>query len=110
MANEPHKVDKIGYPIDPELRRLQFLLSNLAAEWREAHGQPEKQDDIVRTYHQTLHTLYGLGWDAELDMDAHLPDKLMPEEYVKRNAGHFAYRWTSGQASLSRPFDPDSDT
>jgi hypothetical protein len=107
MANEAHKVDTFGYPVDPELRRLEFLLGDLAAQWRGSYDRPEAQQTIVREYHQTMDMLYNLGWDAELDLESHLPDGLMPEEYVKRNAGFFTpphrYGTRKGGKGLSRP-------
>lgn len=109
MTNKPHKVDKFGYPIDPELRRLEFRLGDLAAMWRGSYDRPERQQAIMREYHQVMQSLYELGWDAELDMESHLPQEVMPAEYVKRNAGFFTYRWTSGQARLSRPADSNLD-
>jgi hypothetical protein len=107
MVNKPHKVDSIGYPVDPELRRLEFLLGDLAAEWRGSCEHPEKQQTIVITYHQTLRRLYDLGWDAELDLESHLPEEYMPEEYIKRNPGFFTpphrYGSTMSDTELSWP-------
>lgn len=110
MAHEPHTVDTFGYPVDPELRRLEFLLGDLAAEWRGSYDQPEKQRAIVISYHQTLQQLYDLGWDAELDRESHLPEEYMPEEYIKRNVGVFDYRWSSDKTNLSRPANWKPDT
>lgn len=104
MANKSHNVDEFGYPIDPELRRLEFLLGDLAAQWRGAYDYTEKQKAIVRQYHQVMQTLYERGWDAELDMESHLPKELMPKEYVKRNAGFFTYRWSNNQTNLSKGY------
>lgn len=78
----PHKVDNIGYPIDPELRALQRHLGILAQELRgRARGDSdEKQWKIDLEYHTTMKKLYDLGWDDILDIDAELPEHLMPEE------------------------------
>lgn len=83
----PHKVDKSGYPVDPVLRNLQKQLGILAAELR---GMPqedtdEKQRQIVEEYRATMDQLYELGWDDILDIEAELPEHLMPEEYTKRH-------------------------
>ena len=80
----PHETDQIGYPVDPELRALEFHLGNLAAEYRE-HISPEHDKHVIEEYHATMSKLYQLGWDAVLDIESELPDTLMPEEYLKRN-------------------------
>jgi len=82
----PHEVDKSGYPTEPLLRQLQIKLGGLAVEWRGLHHRgDEKQNDIVTQYHETMKRLYELGWDDILDIDAELPDKLMPQEYLRRH-------------------------
>lgn len=80
-----HEVTGVGYPVDPELRRLEFLLGDLAAHWRGSYHDPERQQAIVRTYHETLYRLYELGWDAALDMASQLPDNLMLVVYTRRH-------------------------
>jgi hypothetical protein len=81
-----HKVDAMGYPVDPHLRSLQAHLSNLAAMWRYARRSNDiaRQQELVRGYHDTLEQLYALGWDDGLDIEAELPHELMPEEYFQR--------------------------
>ena len=83
----PHKVDKYGYPIDPEMRRLQKRLGTLAAEFRGTvqDKSDERQKSILNEYHETMDTLYKLGWDDILDFTAELPDYYMPEEYLRRH-------------------------
>jgi len=81
----PHEVDASGYPTDPHLRALQAKLGDLAAEWREVYRGVEGQRDIVSDYHAVMAELYALGWDDMLDIDAELPEVLMPAEYVKRH-------------------------
>ena len=80
----PHDTDQLGYPTDPELRALEFQLGNLAADYR-MHKSPAHDKQIVKEYHDTMKKLYQLGWDAVLDIESELPDKLMPEEYRKRH-------------------------
>jgi hypothetical protein len=84
----PHAVDDIGYPLDPELRRLQARLGTLAGMWRHAKTSSDllRQQELVEEYRQTLARLYELGWDDALDSDAELPDEYMPEEYFLRAA------------------------
>jgi len=80
-----HATDKSGYPIDPELRRLEFRLGDLAGLWRRMHGDQSQQDALVKEYVIIIAQLYSLGWDAVLDIESELPDRLMPDEYLKRN-------------------------
>ena len=83
----PHEVDDLGYPVDPIMRNLQRQLSYLAGELRGmARGDlDEAQWEIVREYHAVMKQLYEMGWDAILDMEAELPEHLMPEEYLRRH-------------------------
>ncbi len=74
-----HEVDVFGFPIDPELSRLESWLGELAARWRGTWDQ-----NIVDEYHTTMTRLYELGWDGRLDIESELPDRLMPEEYLSR--------------------------
>jgi len=82
----PHATDDLGYPLDPELRSLQAYLGTLAGMWRHARrtNDHQRQHELVQAYHATLARLYELGWDDGLDIDAELPDRLMPEEYFHR--------------------------
>jgi hypothetical protein len=81
----PHEIDELGYPTDPVLRQLEDRLGYLAGEWGGVRRGVDRQDDIVKEYHQTMQKLYELGWDGVLDIDCELPDRLMPEEYLKRH-------------------------
>jgi len=81
----PHETDEIGYPVDPELRALEFQLGDLAGEYRR-HISAAHTKHVVEQYHATLNKLYQLGWDSVLDVDSELPYELMPEEYFKRNS------------------------
>jgi hypothetical protein len=74
-----HEVDIFGFPVDPELDRLEGYLSNLAALWRGTYRQ-----DVVEKYHATIARLYELGWDGTLDIDSELPDEFMPKKYLQR--------------------------
>ena len=78
-----HEVDEIGYPIDPEPRRLEFHLGDLAAAWRGSIGHSERQTQIVHDYHSTMEQLYTLGWSSILDIESELLESLMPSEYLK---------------------------
>jgi len=81
-----HAKDEIGYPLDPELRRLEFYLGDLAARWRDAFGEPEQQEKIAQEYQDVLMRMYEMGWESQLDVESELPDRLMPKEYLRRNA------------------------
>ncbi len=79
-----HQVTRGGFPVDPELRRLEDQLGALAAQWRGAHSQPGRQATIVQAYHATLAHLIQLEWDpdvANLEDEEPLPDVLLPEAY-----------------------------
>ena len=83
-----HLVNESGYPVDPELFRLESRLSQIAAGWRGARDQPERQAEFVREYHATMAQLITQGWDvrlAGLDPEDTLPDALMPEAYLRRH-------------------------
>ena len=79
----PHQVDECGYPLDPELRRLEFYIGDLAAKWRGC-ATLECRDRIFREYHMTMKKLYDLGWDSSLDIESELPNEFLPEEYLLR--------------------------
>lgn len=81
----PHSADISGYPLDPELRKLEFQLGDLAELWRGSFGDDNRQSQLVDEYHSILTRLYHLGWDSELDIESELPDRLMPQEYLRRN-------------------------
>ena len=81
----PHITDPLGYPVDPELRRLEFHLGDLAAQWRSTYGDDNRQAALVHEYHATLGILYAQGWDSVLDSESELPDALMPQEYMRRH-------------------------
>jgi hypothetical protein len=77
-----HEVDKIGYPVDPHLRSLEFRLGDLAAQYRQVVGGLENRENIIREYLATLQEMYDLGWRGNLDIEAELPDEHMPEWYL----------------------------
>lgn len=79
-----HEVDRLGYPKDPHLRKLEFHLGDLAGEWGGVARGIEKQDEIVREYLETLQEMYELGWRGNLDIEAELTYDLMPEWYLNQ--------------------------
>jgi hypothetical protein len=60
-----------------EIQALQDQLSVIAAKWR-----ADKKSEYVKEYHDTYHKLRSLGWNGPTDVDAELPDRLMPQEYL----------------------------
>lgn len=83
-----HTVDGSGFARDPHLRQGERRLAELAAEWRGAAGQPQREQELIAEYHTLMHQLIRLGWDpavAELDYEDTLPDELMPEVYLQRH-------------------------
>jgi hypothetical protein len=59
---------------------LETKLGRLAARWRGTHD-PKEADLIVRQYGAILRCMIELGYRVSLDVDAELPDHLMPQEY-----------------------------
>src|SRR5579859_8121408 len=87
-----------GYPLDPELKRLQFRLGDLAARWRETYARPgDREHEIHHEYVATIERLYELGWDDVLDIDSELRDALMPAEYLRRHPT-LDTTWTTSRA------------
>ncbi len=83
-----HAVTESGFARDPQLRQGERRLAELAAEWRGAEGQPQREQTLVAEYHALMHQLIQLGWDpavGELDYEDTLPDELMPDVYLHRH-------------------------
>lgn len=96
-----HQVTDSGFPVDPELARLEDHLGTLAARWRAAQGHLQRQGAIVQEYHETLSQLSQRGWDAEaanLEHESTLPDEFMPTGY----GGYHSER-TSIEADVVTP-------
>lgn len=70
MATQNQVLDKITQ------KQLLDRLDYLAGLWRET-----KSDEVVRRYHAVLMTLLELGYREWLDIEAELPERLMPPEY-----------------------------
>jgi hypothetical protein len=74
MAN-PEQVTPVAETTYKELlERLEYL----AGLWRRT-----KEDSVVQRYQVVLATLLELGYREWLDMEAMLPDRLMPSEYTR---------------------------
>lgn len=86
-----HEVDQFRYPVDPELRKLEIHVCDLAGAWRESWGDPHHQEEIVDEYHATIAKLYSLGWEGTLDVECELPEELMPDEYMRRHPSSPAF-------------------
>jgi hypothetical protein len=71
--NQDYPMPKPG----AEIEALELKLSRTASKWRET-----KDAEYVKQYHDIYHKLRSLGWDAGIDVDAELPDRLMPQEYL----------------------------
>jgi hypothetical protein len=68
-------------PVDQEfISAMELKLSDLAALWRGRKDTPEA-DGIVRQYQAVLRCMIELGFRSSLDVDAELPNRLMPQEY-----------------------------
>jgi len=76
----PHETDVFGFPVDPQLRRLENHLGDLAGIWRGTQNL-----NIVKEYNTILNLMYELGWDGILDSESELPEYLMNQEYLRRH-------------------------
>lgn len=65
-------------PPRPNFAELERELGRLAYAWRS-----NPHDALVAQYQNTLRRMMRNGFDQPLDIDAELPDRLMPEEYLK---------------------------
>ncbi len=73
------------YPETTEqfLNVMERQVSRLAALWRGMKDQnAERAEQIVREYHAILKCMIELGFKQELYVDAELPERLMPNEYL----------------------------
>lgn len=59
---------------DPQ-KILEIQLSTLAGNWRQT-----KDQKFVDEYHDVYRQLLAMGWNGNIDVDAMLPDRLMPKE------------------------------
>jgi hypothetical protein len=79
-----HPVRKDGYPVDPEMRKLEQKLEDLGEFY--IGSTPEKRINIVREYHETMKRLLELGWEGPLHIEGYLPKNKMPPEYLEKYA------------------------
>jgi hypothetical protein len=63
------------------LPQLETQVGRLAARWRGAEDE-QAAATIVREYQTTLRIMIANGFTSPLDVDAELPDALMPKEYL----------------------------
>lgn len=63
------------------LDTLETKLGHLAARWR-GTDNPQEAESLVRQYQAVLRCMIELGYHDSLDVDAELPDELMPAEYL----------------------------
>ncbi len=75
---DPDKKYKIPEP-RTETESLVRQLYRLAAQWYQT-----KDQTFVEQYHVVYNTLREMGWNGAIDIEAELPDELMPEEYMKK--------------------------
>ena len=61
---------------DPLMEALEDRLALLAGEWRLTHNE-----NVIPQYHAVYNCMVALGWDQSLDMESHLPTRLMPDHY-----------------------------
>jgi hypothetical protein len=90
--------DRWGYSTDPEIRKLEFLLGDLAAQYR-GEDDPIQQKKIVQEYHVTVQRLEELAWEGIIDWESELPNDLMPTNY--RRDPTVKTNWSFPSPSLS---------
>ena len=62
------------------LDAMENELNYLAMEWR---GLQRQSKEVVERYQTILRQMIALGFRQSLDVDAELPDALMPQEYFE---------------------------
>ena len=64
------------------LDALETKINQLTPSWRSAalNNETEKAEAIVRQYQAVLRCMMELGFKQELDIDAELPDELLPTD------------------------------
>ncbi len=61
---------------------IQIELAQLAAKWRNPNASAQTQKQIEDHYLTKLDQRHALGFSEPLDVDAELPDRLLPDEYL----------------------------
>jgi hypothetical protein len=67
--------------IEPMLKNMEESLSELAMRWR-GNDSDEEADAIAHNYQVILRCMIDLGFHQSLQVEAELPDELMPQEYI----------------------------
>jgi|GEM_PF-6317600 len=60
---------------------LLFQIYDAASKW-----YTTKNPEHVKQYHDLYHQLRSRGWNGIIDVDAELPDNLMPQDYLNQVA------------------------
>ncbi|GEM_PF-1285477 len=77
-ASIPHLISRRDYFL-----QLEQQLSRLAYLWRSVDVDDPNEALIVEQYQRLLRQMVAEGFGGPLDIDAELPDDLMPDEYLK---------------------------
>ena len=67
--------------IEPMLKNMEDSLSELAMRWRGSRSD-EEAAAIAHQYQVILRCMIDLGFHHSLQVEAELPDDLMPREYL----------------------------
>lgn len=67
--------------IEPMLKNMEDSLSGLAMRWRGSNSD-EEAEAIAHQYQVILRCMIDLGFHQSLQVEAELPDDLMPQEYL----------------------------
>lgn len=63
---------------EPNLAESEHRLAEIAYAWRSSPNE-----ELVAQYQKTLRRMIRGGFTQPLDIDTELPDRLMPDEYLK---------------------------
>jgi hypothetical protein len=63
------------------LAQMEITLAHLAMYWR-GSDKDEEADAIAHNYQVILRCMIDLGFHQSLQVEAELPDELMPQEYI----------------------------
>lgn len=73
---------KSAQGVSTDYKEEERALGNLAMVWRTNKDNPSGPQ-VAEEYCRKLRALIKAGWRGELDVDAELPESLMPQEYLK---------------------------
>jgi hypothetical protein len=64
-----------------DIEQLKYWIYFAAGKWYTTYNPK-----WVKQYHDAYHKLRSLDWDGAIDIEAELPEDLMPQDYLERAA------------------------